>query len=40
MMESITACRSCGLPELVTLLELGRVPLANALLDRPDQPEE
>lgn len=40
MMESITACRSCGLGELVTLLELGRVPLANALLDRPDQPEE
>ena len=32
--ERITSCRSCGNPELAPLLELGEVPLANALLSR------
>jgi len=39
MMESITACRSCGRPGLETLLNLGTLPLANALLDHPDDAE-
>jgi SAM-dependent methyltransferase len=39
MMQTITACRACGRPGLETLLHLGTVPLANALLDRPDQDE-
>src|SRR5262249_3679281 len=32
-------CRSCGSTGLETVLALGRTPLANALLDRPDCPE-
>ena len=39
MMQTITACRVCGGAELETLLHLGTVPLANGLLDRPDQDE-
>jgi SAM-dependent methyltransferase len=39
MMRTITACRACGRPGLETLLHLGIVPLANALLDQPDQDE-
>ncbi len=39
MMQTITACRACGGTGLKTLLHLGTVPLANALLDRPDQDE-
>jgi hypothetical protein len=39
MMQTITACRVCGGSGLETLLHLGTVPLANALLDRPDQDE-
>jgi hypothetical protein len=35
-MKTIPGCRSCGDPELVTLLELGELPLANALLSEGD----
>lgn len=38
-MRAITACRSCGHTALESLLDLGTVPLANALLDNPGQPE-
>lgn len=31
---TITGCRSCGAPGLVTVLELGRLPLANNLPER------
>jgi len=30
--QQLPACRSCGAPGLVSILELGRTPLANALL--------
>jgi len=36
MMQIIEACRSCGYPDVVRLLDLGQVPLANALLSRAD----
>lgn len=41
MSTTITTCRSCGAPDLTTILSLGRTPLANALLTREqlDQPE-
>ncbi|WP_114394832.1 class I SAM-dependent methyltransferase [Oleisolibacter albus] len=41
-MSAITQCRSCGSTHLLPLLDLGRQPLANALvdLDRIDQPED
>ncbi len=39
MMERIEACRSCGHGTLETVLELGEVPLANALLDQPEDEE-
>jgi SAM-dependent methyltransferase len=39
MMRTITACRACGGSQLETLLHLGTVPLANALLERRDQDE-
>ena len=35
-----TACRSCGGAALESILSLGTTPLANALLERPDAPEE
>lgn len=36
-MDSNTDCRSCGREPLETVLDLGTVPLANALLETPDQ---
>jgi len=33
LMQRITACRSCGAGDVRTVLELGEVPLANALLE-------
>jgi len=36
MMETLTGCRSCGSEELIEILDLGRVPLANALLREAD----
>ena len=36
MMQIIEACRSCGNPDVVRLLDLGQVPLANALLSGAD----
>ena len=38
--EAIDQCRSCGSPDLVTVLPLGSVPLADALLDEADAPED
>jgi SAM-dependent methyltransferase len=38
--ESIEQCRSCGSPDLVTVLPLGDVPLADALLEQADAPED
>jgi SAM-dependent methyltransferase len=36
MMRRIEACRACGTSGLATVLELGEVPLANALLSEAD----
>jgi SAM-dependent methyltransferase len=38
--ETIDQCRSCGSADLVTVLRLGSVPLADALLDQADAPED
>lgn len=38
--ESVSACRGCGQGGLRTLLALGRVPLANALLTHPPAPDK
>ncbi len=38
--ETIDQCRSCGSADLVTVLPLGSVPLADALLDQADAPED
>jgi SAM-dependent methyltransferase len=38
--EAIDQCRSCGSADLVTVLPLGSVPLADALLDQADAPED
>ncbi|RJQ48203.1 MAG: class I SAM-dependent methyltransferase [Gammaproteobacteria bacterium] len=38
-MEQITACRVCRSPDIVSFFDLGRQPLANSLLPRPDEPE-
>ncbi|UCF67360.1 MAG: class I SAM-dependent methyltransferase [Acidobacteriota bacterium] len=35
-MKRISACRSCGASELVSVLDLGRVPLANALVSESE----
>jgi hypothetical protein len=42
MIESHTPCRSCGASSLLTVLSLGRTPLANALLtaEQLEEPEE
>lgn len=37
--ELITGCRLCGDVELIPILELGDLPLANALKRAPDEPE-
>lgn len=37
---TVTACRSCASPALVPFLDLGRTPVANALLASPDEPSE
>lgn len=37
--ELVTACRVCGDAELIPILELGELPLANALKRTPDEPE-
>jgi SAM-dependent methyltransferase len=34
----VTACRGCDSPDLVPFLDLGRTPMANALLRTPDAP--
>lgn len=39
-METISSCRVCGSRDIVGFFDLGKQPLANSLLDRPDQPEE
>lgn len=39
-METIASCRVCGSKDIVGFFDLGRQPLANSLLDRPDEPEE
>lgn len=39
-MTTITACRVCGQKSIIPFFDLGKQPLANSLLDRPDQPEE
>lgn len=40
MMRRVEGCRVCGGTELATVLELGEVPLANALLSRDDLDRE
>ena len=37
MIDTISACRSCGGTSMETVLEIGDVPLANGLLDRPER---
>lgn len=37
---TVRSCRSCGREGLQRVLDLGRVPLANALLERPDAEEQ
>lgn len=39
-MSSIDRCRSCGEQNLETVLDLGKTPLANALLDEPQPASE
>jgi len=36
--QQVVACRSCGAAGLVPVLDLGRTPVANALLTAPDAP--
>lgn len=37
--RTIDACRLCGSESLTDILDLGTQPLANSLVDRPDEPE-
>jgi SAM-dependent methyltransferase len=37
---TVRSCRSCGREDLHRVLDLGRVPLANALLERPEVDEQ
>ena len=39
-MVAISACRGCGKPDPEIFLDLGKTPLADALLTSPDAPEE
>jgi hypothetical protein len=40
--QEIHSCRSCGAPQLITILDLGQMPLANGLLTAEQllEPEE
>jgi hypothetical protein len=38
--EQLSACRSCGSTDLAMVLDLGKQPIANALVDAADQDQE